>query len=290
MPFDDLPEGTMGLLAGERAGDNASALSVSEISAALKRHVEQGFAHVRIRGEISGFKRAASGHLYLALKDEQAVIDAIMWKGSALRLAFQPQDGIEVIATGKLTTYPGRSKYQIVIETMEIVGEGALLALLGAAWRLVKLPRHWRRRAIALVVVAALGVGFLVHDVLKDSWGRPRPVATQAFGGAHPYQPALHPSDLCPRNCSFVSGHAAGGFMLLAVGMVGSRRTRWRWWAAGTAAGAVIGLARIAAGGHYLSDIVFGLLAVWGTAIVVREAWLRLAVWRRRRRLARAVA
>ncbi|MFN5760088.1 MAG: exodeoxyribonuclease VII large subunit, partial [Sphingomonadaceae bacterium] len=130
MPFDDLPEGTMGLLAGERAGDNASALSVSEISAALKRHVEQGFAHVRIRGEISGFKRAASGHLYLALKDEQAVIDAIMWKGSALRLAFQPQDGVEVIATGKLTTYPGRSKYQIVIETMEIAGEGALLALL----------------------------------------------------------------------------------------------------------------------------------------------------------------
>lgn len=130
MPFDDLPEGTMGLLAGERAGDNASALSVSEISAALKRHVEQGFAHVRIRGEISGFKRAASGHLYLALKDEQAVIDAIMWKGSALRLAFQPQDGVEVIATGKLTTYPGRSKYQIVIEAMEIAGEGALLALL----------------------------------------------------------------------------------------------------------------------------------------------------------------
>lgn len=130
MPFDDLPEGTMGLLAGERAGDNASALSVSEISAALKRHVEQGFAHVRIRGEISGFKRAASGHLYLALKDEQAVIDAIMWKGSALRLAFQPQDGVEVIATGKLTTYPGRSKYQIVLETMEIAGEGALLALL----------------------------------------------------------------------------------------------------------------------------------------------------------------
>ena len=125
MPFDDLPEGTMGLLAGERAGDNASALSVSEISAALKRHVEQGFAHVRIRGEISGFKRAASGHLYLALKDEQAVIDAIMWKGSALRLAFQPQDGVEVIATGKLTTYPGRSKYQIVLETMEIAGVSA---------------------------------------------------------------------------------------------------------------------------------------------------------------------
>lgn len=130
MPFDDAPEGKMGLLAGERAGDNAGALSVSEISNLLKRHVEQGFSHVRIRGEISGFKRAASGHLYLALKDENAVIDGIMWKGSAARLAFNAQDGVEVIATGKLTTYPGRSKYQIVIETMEIAGEGALLALL----------------------------------------------------------------------------------------------------------------------------------------------------------------
>ncbi len=130
MPFDDAPEGKMGLLAGERAGDNAGALSVSEISNLLKRHVEQGFSHVRIRGEISGFKRAASGHLYLALKDENAVIDGVMWKGGAARLAFQAQDGVEVIATGKLTTYPGRSKYQIVIETMEIAGEGALLALL----------------------------------------------------------------------------------------------------------------------------------------------------------------
>lgn len=125
-PFAEEPR----LLAEERAGDNAGALSVSEISALLKRHVESGFAHVRIRGEISGFKRAASGHLYLALKDDGAVIDGVMWKGGATRLAFAPADGIEVIATGKLTTYPGRSKYQIVIESMEIAGEGALLALL----------------------------------------------------------------------------------------------------------------------------------------------------------------
>ena len=66
--------------------------------------------HVRLRGEISGFKRAASGHVYLALKDDRAVIDAVMWKGTAASLAFRPEDGIEVIATGKLTTYPGRSK------------------------------------------------------------------------------------------------------------------------------------------------------------------------------------
>jgi exodeoxyribonuclease VII large subunit len=118
------------LLASERPGDNAVALSVSEISGLLKRHVESGFGHVRVRGEISGFKRAASGHLYLSLKDENARIDGVMWKGTVGRLAFVPQDGVEVIASGKLTTYPGRSSYQIVIETMEIAGEGALLALL----------------------------------------------------------------------------------------------------------------------------------------------------------------
>jgi exodeoxyribonuclease VII large subunit len=125
-PEDDAPA----LLASERPGDNAGALSVSEISGLLKRHVESGFSHVKIRGEISGYKRPASGHLYLALKDEGAVIDGVMWKGNAGRLAFVPQDGVEVIATGKLTTYPGRSKYQIVIDSMEIAGEGALLALL----------------------------------------------------------------------------------------------------------------------------------------------------------------
>jgi exodeoxyribonuclease VII large subunit len=118
------------LVAQPRAGDNAGALSVSEISGLLKRHVEQGFSHVRIRGEISGFKRAASGHLYLSLKDEGARIDGVMWKGGAARLAFVPADGIEVIASGKLTTYPGRSNYQIVIDSMEIAGEGALLAML----------------------------------------------------------------------------------------------------------------------------------------------------------------
>lgn len=118
------------LLAEERAGDNAPPLSVSELSGMLKRTVEERFGHVRLRGEISGFKRAASGHLYLALKDENAVLDGVMWKGGAQRLAFLPQDGVEVIATGKLTTYPGRSKYQIVIERMELAGEGALMALL----------------------------------------------------------------------------------------------------------------------------------------------------------------
>ena len=83
-----------------------------------------------MRGEISGFKRHASGHCYFTLKDENACLDAVIWRSGAAGLAFRPEDGAEVIATGKLTTYPGRSKYQIVIERMELAGEGALLALL----------------------------------------------------------------------------------------------------------------------------------------------------------------
>ena len=93
-----------GLVAKEPAGDNAAALSVSEISAALKRVVEDRFGFVRIRGELSGVKRAASGHLYLSMKDENARIDGVMWRGNAQRLSFLPEDGVEVIATGKLTT------------------------------------------------------------------------------------------------------------------------------------------------------------------------------------------
>ncbi len=117
------------LLAESGQGDNAPPLSVSEISGALKRVVEDRFGYVRIRGEISGFKRAASGHVYLALKDDKAVIDGVMWKGNAGRLPFRPEDGIEVVVSGKLTTYPGRSKYQVVIDKMELAGEGALMAL-----------------------------------------------------------------------------------------------------------------------------------------------------------------
>jgi exodeoxyribonuclease VII large subunit len=127
-----------GLLAEEKSGDNAPALSVSELSGALKRTVENAFGFVRVRGEISGWKRHASGHCYFTLKDESACIDAVIWKGQAASLAFRPEDGAEVIASGKLTTYPGRSKYQIVVSRMELAGEGALMALLDK-----------RRRALA---------------------------------------------------------------------------------------------------------------------------------------------
>jgi exodeoxyribonuclease VII large subunit len=127
----DLPDDTSaGLLANVAPGDNSPPLSVSELSGALKRAVEDAFSRVRVRGEISGFKRHSSGHCYFSLKDENACIDAVIWRSSAGTLAFRPEDGAEVIATGKLTTYPGHSKYQIVVERMELAGEGALLALL----------------------------------------------------------------------------------------------------------------------------------------------------------------
>ncbi|MES1973024.1 MAG: exodeoxyribonuclease VII large subunit [Pseudomonadota bacterium] len=118
------------LVAEPVPGDNAAPVSVGELAMKLKRVVEGEFGHVRLRGEISGYKRVASGHAYLSLKDDSAVIDGVIWKGQVALIPFQPQDGIEVIATGKVTTYPGRSKYQIVIERMELAGEGALMALL----------------------------------------------------------------------------------------------------------------------------------------------------------------
>ncbi|QMW24512.1 exodeoxyribonuclease VII large subunit [Sandaracinobacteroides saxicola] len=111
---------------------NTPEYSVAELAGAIKRTVESAFGLVRVRGEISGLKRAGSGHLYCSLKDADAVIDAVMWKGAANALKFRPEDGLEVVATGRLTTYPGRSKYQIVIERLEVAGVGALLAQLEA--------------------------------------------------------------------------------------------------------------------------------------------------------------
>ncbi|MEQ8814638.1 MAG: exodeoxyribonuclease VII large subunit [Thalassobaculum sp.] len=109
---------------------NMPEFTVTEISGAVKRTIESSFERVRVRGEVSRPTRAGSGHLYLSLKDDQAVLEAVCWRGSAQRLSVQPEEGMEVIATGKLTTYPGRSKYQMVIEQIELAGEGALLKLL----------------------------------------------------------------------------------------------------------------------------------------------------------------
>jgi exodeoxyribonuclease VII large subunit len=110
---------------------NLAEYSVSEISGSIKRTVEDAFGHVRIRGEISGYRGPhASGHAYFSLKDEKARIEAVIWRGAFSKLKFKPEEGMEVIATGKVTTYPGSSKYQVVIEQLEPAGAGALMALL----------------------------------------------------------------------------------------------------------------------------------------------------------------
>lgn len=109
---------------------NLPEFSVSEVSYAIKRTIEENFGYVRVRGEISGAKRAPSGHFYLSLKDEKSVLSAVCWKGVAATLSCQPEDGLEVIATGRMTAYPGRSNYQLVIERLEPAGVGALMALL----------------------------------------------------------------------------------------------------------------------------------------------------------------
>ncbi len=104
--------------------------SVSELSTALKRSVEDQFGYVRVRAELSGVKLAASGHMYFALKDDKSVLDGVSWRGSVQKLSFRPEDGLEVICSGKLTTYAARSKYQMVVDHMEPAGAGALMALL----------------------------------------------------------------------------------------------------------------------------------------------------------------
>jgi exodeoxyribonuclease VII large subunit len=109
---------------------NLPELSVSELSAALKRTVEDAFPYVRVRGEISGLKFHSSGHVYFDLKDDKAVLNAVIWKGTARSLKVRPEAGLEVVCTGRVSTYAGSSRYQLIVEQVELAGLGALMAML----------------------------------------------------------------------------------------------------------------------------------------------------------------
>ena len=109
---------------------NLPEYSVSEVSAALKRTVEDAFGFVRVRGEISGLKFHSSGHVYFDLKDDKAVLNAVIWRGTATKLKVKPQAGLEVVCTGRISTYAGSSRYQIIVEQVELAGLGALMAML----------------------------------------------------------------------------------------------------------------------------------------------------------------
>ena len=144
---------------------------------------------------------------------------------------------------------------------------------------------YYRRRAEG-------GSGLLINAGVKEHWGRARPIQVSEFGGHKHFSLALVPADQCDHNCSFVSGHAASGFVLMAVGLMGSVATRRRWFWIGMAWGAVASLMRIAQGGHFLSDTLFAGVAIWGSGWIVRELWLRAtaARWRRLRRRREAAA
>src|SRR5579871_5912636 len=176
---------------------NLPEFTVSELSAAVKRSLEQGFAYVRVRGEVSGFKRHGSGHCYLSLKDSEAVLDAVIWRMTAQRLALKPEDGMEVVCTGRITTFPGRSKYQLVIESVELAGVGALLKLLEdrrkrlAAEGLFDASRKRKLPFLPEVVgVVTSPTGAVIRDILHRLQDRfPRrvllwPVAVQGEGAA----------------------------------------------------------------------------------------------------------
>jgi exodeoxyribonuclease VII large subunit len=163
----------------DQAG-NAQAYSVSELAFALKRTLEEAYGFVRLRGEVSKVTRHASGHVYLTLKDDRACIDGVVWKGQVRGLACQPEQGLEVIVTGRITTYPASSKYQIVIETLEPAGVGALLAQLERLKAKLAdegLFEAARKRPLpatpAVIGVITSPTGAVIRDILhriRDRW------------------------------------------------------------------------------------------------------------------------
>jgi lipid A 4'-phosphatase len=143
------------------------------------------------------------------------------------------------------------------------------------------LAPRWRYRAALLLALLVVGDGLLVNAVLKSHWGRARPSQVSEFGGSARFTPAWQPTDQCQRNCSFVSGHAAAAFSLMALGAMGSAKRRRRWLVLGAAAGLLAGLARISQGGHFASDVVFCGLLMWATLALAREVVLRGRLRRR---------
>ncbi|SHL74080.1 Exodeoxyribonuclease VII large subunit [Paracoccus solventivorans] len=161
---DDTPGG---------GGGNAPALSVSELSGAVKRVIEGEFGRVRVRGEVGRVSRPASGHLYFDLKDDNACIAAICWRAQAGRLTHRPEEGMEIIATGRLTTYPGQSKYQLIVEQIEPAGVGALMAMLEQRRRALAAEGLFdpaRKRVIpflpGVIAVVTSPSGAVIRDIL----------------------------------------------------------------------------------------------------------------------------
>lgn len=181
----------------EEETSNLKEFTVSEISGAVKRQIEDQFGYVRVRGELGRVARPASGHLYFDLKDDRSVLAAVCWKAVAARLGVEPEQGLEVICTGNLTTFPGQSRYQLVVQNMEPAGEGALMALLEARRKMLaaeglfdaaaKKPIPYLPEVIGVVTSPS---GAVIRDILHRLADRfPRhvlvwPVRVQGEGAA----------------------------------------------------------------------------------------------------------
>jgi exodeoxyribonuclease VII large subunit len=190
----------------EPARLNIPEWTVSELSAALRKTVEDAFGYVRVRGEVSGYRGAhASGHCYFALKDEGAKIEAVVWKSAFARMRIKPEEGLEVLVTGRLTTYPGQSKYQIVVETLEPAGLGALMALVEERKKRLAAEGLFdaARKQLLPFLPDVIGVitspaGAVIRDILHRLADRfPRhvivwPVRVQGEGSAEELAAAIH--------------------------------------------------------------------------------------------------
>jgi exodeoxyribonuclease VII large subunit len=210
--------------------------TVSELSAAVKRSIEDAYGFVRVRGEISGFRGAhTSGHCYFSLKDESAKIEAVIWKGTFARMKIKPEEGLEVVVTGRVTTFPGQSKYQIVVETLAPAGLGALMALLEE--RKKKLTAEGlfdaARKQLLPFLPEVIGVvtsptGAVIRDILHRLADRfPRhvivwPVRVQGEGSAEQVAAAIRGFNALP-----ASGPIARPDLLIVARGGGSLEDLW---------------------------------------------------------------
>src|SRR5476651_1838685 len=191
---------------------NVVEFTVTELSAALKRTVEDAYGYVRVRGEISGYKGPhTSGHVYFAIKDEGAKIEAVIWKGVFGRMRIKPTEGLEIVITGKLTTYPNRSSYQIIVETLEPAGLGALMALLEERKKMLTAEGLFddARKQLLPFLPTVIGVvtsptGAVIRDILHRLADRfPRhvvvwPVKVQGEGSAEQVAAAIRGFNALP--------------------------------------------------------------------------------------------
>jgi exodeoxyribonuclease VII large subunit len=199
---------------GNRQGSNLPEFSVSELSAAIKGTLERAYGYVRLRGEISGFRGAhSSGHCYFSLKDDKARIEAVIWRSTMQVIRIKPAEGLEVIATGRITTYPGTSRYQIVIDALEPAGIGALMALLEERKRRLAqegLFDKGRKRALPflprVIGIVTSPTGAVIRDMLAG------------FAERFPARVLLWPVRVQGETCAAEVAAAIAGFNALPPG------------------------------------------------------------------------